>query len=425
MVEKENFIDQETISMFLDFAKKSSAWEKTTDDFWDGRVLRIAKTTPEIKTKIEDIKKRIKEEIKKEYGCEAFCDTMDIVQWPVGTKQPPHIDACAGYEYREFGSIIYLNDDYSGGKTYYVNLNTKIKPESGKLIIHRGDKKHAHGVTEISDKTRYTLASFWYLTKDNIAHENTPIKTFDYINSPGNEVPDNTILIVPDNITSESYHEEIVESMSGKVSRDWFVKHFYFCTPLVIGNQYGFVIRSTRSLTLNWRGGEEPVDITYDDNLPAKQVFKNGFRHGILTIQNRFAFKTPPGINLMTIQPPNLFIPGTAAMTGVIETDNIRRDFTFNLKVTVPNYEIKIKIGDPIGAFIPIARGTVEKYNIRFITDLFSEEQHLLEIAETRALSRERNVSDITKPHGSGRRYSRGVHTNGDKYNNHQSGIIK
>ena len=53
---------------------------------------------------------------------------------------------------------------------------------------------------------------------------------------------------------------------------------------------------------------------------------------GVVTIQNRFTFRTPPDVNLMTINPPNYWIDGIQHMTGVIETDNLRRDFTFNLK---------------------------------------------------------------------------------------------
>lgn len=425
MVELDNFITPEQVALFLNFAEQTDSWERTGDDFWDGRVLRIANTNDDIKKQIEIIKEKITDEIEKEYGCRPTCDTVDIVRWPEGAKQPPHMDACDGYEYRDFGSIIYLNDDYDGGKTYYVNINKKIQPVSGKLIIHKGDAKHAHGVTEVSGKTRYTIASFWYMQKPMKSSQENKVSKIEYINSSGNEVPENTILIVPDNRVGRSYHDEIIEPLSGKVSRDWFVKHFYFCTPLVIGNQYGFIIKSTRDITLRWDGGESAVNIAYNDQPNSKQVFKNGFMHGILTIQNRFAFKTPPGINLMTIQPPNFFIPGTVAMTGVIETDNIRRDFTFNLKVTVPDMDIRIRVGDPIGAFIPIPRGAVEKYKLKFVTDVFSEEQHLLEIAEAKALGRERDHADPPKHHGAGRRYAKGQHTNGEKYVDHQSGIIK
>jgi hypothetical protein len=70
------------------------------------------------------------------------------------------------FSYREFGSIVYLNDNYSGGHTYYPNYNFDIKPEAGKLAVHPGDPEHLHGVSKIEGTTRYTLAAFWSRNKD-------------------------------------------------------------------------------------------------------------------------------------------------------------------------------------------------------------------------------------------------------------------
>jgi hypothetical protein len=70
-----------------------------------------------------------------------------------------------GYEHRAYGSIIYLNDTYEGGHTYYKNFNHEVTPKAGALAVHPGDSEHLHGVTEIKDGMRYTIASFWTLDK--------------------------------------------------------------------------------------------------------------------------------------------------------------------------------------------------------------------------------------------------------------------
>ena len=241
-----------------------------------------------------------------------------------------------------------------------------------------------------------------------------------YINSKGNEVPDNTILVVPHRVDGLSYHEEIIESLIGKVDRDWFDPHFYHCLPLTIGNQYGFIVKSTRSFTAVWCGNEEGPVIEFSDGDDTKQIISNHFNFGVITVQNRFALKTPPGINLMTVQPPNYYTAGLMAMTAVIETDNIRRDFTFNLRMTIPEMKVYVKAGDPIAAFIPIARNTVEKYNVKLITDVFSTEQHLLEVIESDTLGKERQTRDKDRKRGNGQRYFKGEHTDGQRYPNHQ-----
>jgi hypothetical protein len=232
----------------------------------------------------------------------------------------------------------------------------------------------------------------------------------------------NYITIIPHDLNSDGFYKEIIQNLSGELKRDWFTPHFYYCLPLTIGNQYGFVIKSTRDFDLTWSGGLAPVDITFTDSVTEnKQFITNGFGSGIVTIQNLFSIHTPDGINIMTIQPPNMFIEGCVAMTGVIETDNIKRDFTFNLKVTVPNHKISIKKGDALGAFIPIPRFFIDSFNIELISD---KKIHTEYAQESSKLGLERKTVDVTKSHASGRRYFRGEHTDGTPYKNHQKGKL-
>jgi hypothetical protein len=248
-----------------------------------------------------------------------------------------------------------------------------------------------------------------------------------YINDPGYEVPENKIIVIPTAIGSDGNYKEVIQSLIGDPKRNWFNSHFYYCLPLIIGNQQGFVIKSTRDFDIYWDDSfnyHGDVTITYLDNdLENKQHFASQFGSGILTIQNDFALKTQPGVSIMTIQPPNMYIPGCVAMTGVIETDQIRRDFTFNLKITIPNIKISIKKGDPLGAFIPVKRKFIDNFEIGLVSDFFEESFHLNEIEESQTLGRERLGIDKTKPHESGRRYFNGIHSDGTIYPDHQKRI--
>ena len=242
-----------------------------------------------------------------------------------------------------------------------------------------------------------------------------------FINETGYEIPENTIVVVPTSVNHDGWYKEVITPLVGQKKREWFTSHFYYCLPLSVGNQYGFVINSLRDFDVIWDGTDRDAEITFinDDN-SEKQVIKTGFSKGIITIQNYFSLKTPLGINLMAIQPPNLFIPGCSAMTGVVESDQIRRDFTFNLKVTVPNLKIEIRKGDPVGAFIPIPRYFVENFKLALVKDVFDNQLHANELEEQKALSFERDSKDKEKPHGSGRRYYNGVHTDDSNYKDHQ-----
>lgn len=245
-----------------------------------------------------------------------------------------------------------------------------------------------------------------------------------YLNSPGYEVPDNTILVVPHSLEDDGFYKDVIRPLKGQPKREWFGPHFYYCLPLSIGNQYGFIINSLRDFEIIWDGTvADPIITFLNEDNSEKQIIQNGFGSGIVTIQNKFAIKTPIGINVMTIQPPNDFIPACVAMTGVIETDNIKRDFTFNLKVTVPNLKISVKKGDPIGAFIPIPRYFVDNFNIGLIDDFFSKEVHQNELFESARLTDERNTVDKDKPHQSGRRYFKGMNSDDSKYGDHQKSL--
>ena len=248
-----------------------------------------------------------------------------------------------------------------------------------------------------------------------------------YINDPGFEVPEDKILIIPFSGRDEQYdrYPEIVESLKGNIKRSWFNNHAYYCLPLNIANQYGFIIKAAYDFDATWDGSTgNPNDIHINIKNPADSICMQsihpGFAEGILTIQNSFQFKTPPGINLMTIQPPNMFTPGAIAMSAVIEADQIRRDFTFNLKLTDPGRVVEFKKGDPLGAFIPIPRYFVDKFEIDAANKYFSEDIIKNEANDANELGRQRMDEDRQKAHSAGRKYFNGIHAFGQKFIDHQ-----
>jgi len=246
------------------------------------------------------------------------------------------------------------------------------------------------------------------------------------INDHNNVIPDNTIAIITEKDDFDPYVFDIIEPLKGKKERDWFIKHAYFCLPLIIGNQYGFIIKSQYDFTAVWNGGDTPQDVKIEllSDKTYNQYIKPHFGMGTITIQNRFHFRTPPNINLMTINPPNYFISGIQHMTGVVETDNLRRDFTFNLILTTKDLEVNVKKGDPIGCILPIPRGFVDNFELKMASDLFSKEliQNERDILQETAVERKRDALD--KHARNGRRYFKGEDVRDNKFlYNHQKNI--
>lgn len=240
------------------------------------------------------------------------------------------------------------------------------------------------------------------------------------INSKSNNVPDNKILIIPFRDNQKDDYLEVVEPLKGNKTRDWVSQHVVHCLPITIGNQYGFAIKSTADFTAVWNGGPTPNDTIVKVNSESKQTISSHFGTGLITVQNTFTFRTPPNINLMVLDPPNYFIPNLSNMFAVVETDNLRRDFTFNLKITTPNVEVSVKKGDYLSAIIPIPRYFVDNFEIDLAENYFDSNTIKSEQDEMDHAGHERSGIDTQRPHGIGKRYWRGEDTRGNKFKDHQ-----
>ncbi len=242
------------------------------------------------------------------------------------------------------------------------------------------------------------------------------------INKNDRLIPDKTLLVIPNVGIKNEEVGKLLEPLSNQKKREWFTPHFYYCHPLTIGNQYGFIVKAERDVTAYWDGSIEPSGVTISSSLPNKplQLYDGHFGSGIITVQNFWHFRTPPGVNLMTISPPNFPQHGLMHMTGVIETDNLRRDFTFNLKITKPGVYISIKKGDPVGAFIPVPRYFSDKFEIKYANELFTQEEIDLEYESGNEFARQRQNEDLKKKNQAGRRYFKGEDAWGNKFSDHQ-----
>lgn len=177
-------------------------------------------------------------------------------------------------------------------------------------------------------------------------------------------VPPNTIYMVPDQLEfagRPSYFEKCGSK------RAWFTSYFYNCLPIVFGSQHGFMLTATNSFVCRWDGTERndsvavhQLDASNRDDL----TVVSHFGHGILTVQSRHYFRTPKGVNMMVKAPPNYPLHGFSWMDAVVETDNLRRDFTFNIKITRPHMDIYVAKGTPIGCIVPYPRFFLDKFEL-------------------------------------------------------------
>lgn len=164
-----DFITEEERSRFISFINTLTEDDWTDiqpNEYWSNRVFSSSKVMskdPEIVLLMVEIRNRAREIIKQLTGIDKdlYSNGLSIVRWKEGSSQPPHADKPGGYDYREFGSVLYLNDNYEGGNIYFPQYGIDLKPSSRTYAFFPGDLDHLHGVSEIKGNTRYTFPIFW------------------------------------------------------------------------------------------------------------------------------------------------------------------------------------------------------------------------------------------------------------------------
>jgi hypothetical protein len=207
------------------------------------------------------------------------------------------------------------------------------------------------------------------------------------------------------------------------IKRDWFSPHFYKCLPLSIANSYGFVVKSEYDFSANWNGTpdrDSTVITAPDYNKDLYPRVDSRFGHGIITLTYPFQLRTPPGINLMTINPPNVVINNITVMSGAIETDNLRWFFTFNLKIQNPNIETYFKKGDPLSGFIPIPRYFADSFELINFENFITEKEREEELKASLDFAHKRNTIEKDLPDKVGRDYYLGRDVYGNIFSDHQ-----
>ncbi len=169
---KHDFITEEERRELLRFAKApKTEWEKylPPSDVWYNRMINPRGMRPRVLTLMEQIRKRAAAAIREDYAITrpVYADTLQLVRWRPGDDQSAHAD-CEQPDgrpnetpWRAFASIIYLNDDFEGGRIHFpkLGLQPEIKPRMMAYFPSTAD--YLHGVTRITAGMRYTHSCFY------------------------------------------------------------------------------------------------------------------------------------------------------------------------------------------------------------------------------------------------------------------------
>jgi Rps23 Pro-64 3,4-dihydroxylase Tpa1-like proline 4-hydroxylase len=90
-----------------------------------------------------------------------YYDPLNFVRYvsPTGYFAPHHDDSPSTV--RTITAVMYLNDDYEGGRLVFPRLdNVTVKPEAGDLIVFPASYLYEHESTLVSSGTKYCVVSF-------------------------------------------------------------------------------------------------------------------------------------------------------------------------------------------------------------------------------------------------------------------------
>lgn len=168
----ENWLPEFDFEKYKNFSKTTKLWgERTHSNVWSGRVIynnQFENLEKENRNLLYSINKKIS--LDYSLSEDIYPEYLGLVKWEIGDVQHPHADGEElngkhQFYWRNFGCVLYLNDDYDGGEIYFPNQNIQIKPKPNTLVFFPGTLEFLHGVNPITKGIRYTLTSFWTFDK--------------------------------------------------------------------------------------------------------------------------------------------------------------------------------------------------------------------------------------------------------------------
>lgn len=141
-------------------------------DFWEGRIVYmsdVAAHNASAAAIMGGFQKRATAMLGEFYALTRplWTDTVQLNVWEEGSCLPPHTDnsnpdgSPHSTPWRDFSSIVYLNEDYEGGELYFTAQDRVLKPKRGMLVAFSAGYHHEHGVLKVTRGRRITMPAFY------------------------------------------------------------------------------------------------------------------------------------------------------------------------------------------------------------------------------------------------------------------------
>lgn len=166
-----NLLTTDECVSITNYCESVKLWHSNSYDGSNDKVHSIASFSDSSLSALKVAVNSLHEKIENRFGRELGPQFPGIRKWEVGDYQPLHADGedtdgnpNEAYAV-DYASVIYINDNYSGGEIEFPLQEIIWKPVSGTAVFFPANKWFAHKVHEVTCGTRYTSAQFWVPTK--------------------------------------------------------------------------------------------------------------------------------------------------------------------------------------------------------------------------------------------------------------------
>ncbi len=153
---------------YINFTKRHILKPRNIDSYpWhDNDTISYQDVDPIMKFNLDKVRYAIGQRVCLYASEPVYPHFTDLVMWVEGRSMDLHVDNGTGIndprdsylKNRHYSSILYLNDGFTGGETYFES-GYQTKPEAGSLVVFPSGMKH--GVKKITNGIRFTLA-MWF-----------------------------------------------------------------------------------------------------------------------------------------------------------------------------------------------------------------------------------------------------------------------
>lgn len=170
-----NFISEEDCDLGISLIDNYNK-EKQLKLFKNNPKVCIAPMTDDTILLLKKYSKLVNEKHKelRNLDKEVYTSETYLSFWQTGSEAGLHNDNHEGFEWLEFSTLLYLNDDYEGGEIHFPEYDFLHKPKKGDALFFKCSRlEDAHEVKTVKSGQRYTIA-MWHCTDKE--------KEFKYLN---------------------------------------------------------------------------------------------------------------------------------------------------------------------------------------------------------------------------------------------------